>query len=1122
MNDNPRPFRFESPRQERIHRRLELVGPGPAAFWVDACRMMAEGSLQTTTHMVAHALREIEGSLRAVLLPPDYQPPKPRKGEDPDRHGPQIEAIAKAYGLVDSPAIAVWLKLADRNSELSLPRRAHRDALAAPRALDDTARGLFSDIEALFEALLGKFEEAFLGPFEIIEGLLKKENPGPEDARTLRNRVPNNFITHGHFFDRVENPKWLEPLAAEGFFRQPPAPIREGDTIRFPPWPASRYLVRMAKVSDLQARVADITTAIPDSENVNVSQDLAEVCLSLPARLSAPLVARAGRWLEARARSLLPKKLGEIAAKIAAEGEVDTALQLMETLLAPSRADSSSTEDRPRRQPFDTWLYRDVLKTCAPALTDLGGLEILSMFCRLLAAAAAPSESESADDRDDHSYIWRPAIEGHEQNRGDGEIRDLLVTAARDAAERLVEQDSRSLHAVVETLETQRWNVFRRIVRHVLRRFAATAPDLVAERLMDLEAVEGPELWHEHWLLMREQFPSLSPEQRGTILASIEKGPDLPSYAAWREKMEGSPPNADDLAHRKKVWQLRRLTMLAGVLPPDWEERLQLLRTELGEVEHPDFMSYTSAVWTGPRSPKPVDELRSMPVTELISYLTDWQPSDTFIMGPSPEGLGRELTTMVAADPERFAREAPAFRHVSPTYVRAVLSGLREASKAGKRFEWEPTLDLCQWVVNQDREAADGGGRYEDRDPGWGWSRAAIADLLASGFQEGPNEIPFELRNAAWDTLRPLTQDPEPTPHYEARYGGKNLDPANLSINTVRGEAMHAAIRYGLWVRRHTKDQQDTDAAPQTFSEMPELRTVLDERLHPDREPSQTIRAVFGWWLPWIALLDRGWVAVNLARMFPSDPEQRHLLNASWDTYVTMCQPFNDVLPLLQGEYLRAIERIGSDRQVRQNERPDESLAEHLMVFYLRGRLELDGPELAAFLATAPDALRARAMAFVGRVFRNEDGLPNEFVSRAQLLWNRRMAVARAAPRAHASELEAFGWWFGSGRFDTLWSTTQLRDALALVGRSEPDHLVLERLVAISEELPDACVECVRMLIEGAKEQWTVLMWRDELRSILEATIKSTSTQAQDATRRVINLLAARGYTEFRDILPAE
>jgi hypothetical protein len=64
-------YRLSDPRQTRTYERLaRLVGPGPAAFFLDTCRLMDEGRpFRSTTHLVAHLLREIESALRDVLEP---------------------------------------------------------------------------------------------------------------------------------------------------------------------------------------------------------------------------------------------------------------------------------------------------------------------------------------------------------------------------------------------------------------------------------------------------------------------------------------------------------------------------------------------------------------------------------------------------------------------------------------------------------------------------------------------------------------------------------------------------------------------------------------------------------------------------------------------------------------------------------------------------------------------------------------------------------------------------------------------------------------------------------------------------------------------------------------------
>src|SRR5579859_3127016 len=58
-----------SPRQERIVRRLlTQVGPGPAAFFRDACNLMSEEPPRpAVTHLVAHLLGDIFSSWESVL-----------------------------------------------------------------------------------------------------------------------------------------------------------------------------------------------------------------------------------------------------------------------------------------------------------------------------------------------------------------------------------------------------------------------------------------------------------------------------------------------------------------------------------------------------------------------------------------------------------------------------------------------------------------------------------------------------------------------------------------------------------------------------------------------------------------------------------------------------------------------------------------------------------------------------------------------------------------------------------------------------------------------------------------------------------------------------------------------
>src|SRR5690242_2322848 len=108
-----------------------------------------------TTHLLAHLLREIESSLRQVLLPYDYSRPAacPRCSHQPEEsgHKKQIDAIADKYSL-DTITRTQWTNLAigSKEQEQGFAAFAHRDTLTVPRPFDDA----YMQMIATFEQVL--------------------------------------------------------------------------------------------------------------------------------------------------------------------------------------------------------------------------------------------------------------------------------------------------------------------------------------------------------------------------------------------------------------------------------------------------------------------------------------------------------------------------------------------------------------------------------------------------------------------------------------------------------------------------------------------------------------------------------------------------------------------------------------------------------------------------------------------------------------------------------------------------------------------------------------------------------------------------------------------------------
>jgi hypothetical protein len=119
----------------------------------------------------------------------------------------------------------------------------------------------------------------------------------------------------------------------------------------------------------------------------------------------------------------------------------------------------------------------------------------------------------------------------------------------------------------------------------------------------------------------------------------------------------------------------------------------------------------------------------------------------------------------------------------------------------------------------------------------------------------------------------------------------------------------------------------------------------------------------------------------------------------------------------------------------------------------------------------------------------------------------------------NAAELIPFGWWFASAKFEDTWTMAQLKEVLKLAGKAELDDMVVERLAELAYRMPLPAVECLSLIIEGDKDGWGILGWRDHARTILVTTLQSVDHEARAAAVDLVHRLGARGHLEFRDLL---
>jgi hypothetical protein len=952
--------------------------------------------------------------------------------------------------------------------------------------------------------------------------------PSPETVDKAMEQIAKSAANHRYFFEKLKSPAWLGPLDAKGRFTTPPSRIEVEGGIMFPGWPESQYLARMARLPEAQQEVLRIVRAIPETDNIRVHADLLEVALALPAGQAAQLVERACNWLQSPFESIVTFKVGDLIAHLATGGQCQAALRLATATFALEPAVPTDEEEEwaPLPEPrahLKDWNYDEALKKAIPALIAADREHTFALLCSLLVRAVELSRRAGDTAGQDYSYIWHDAIE---QDEHPPRLRNTLISAVRNAAETIIQDNGGALQDVLAELRRHQWPVFKRIELHLLNRFAAIAMPEIIPLAVELAAAEGA-THHEAARLLKTAFGQLPAATQEEVLRWIDAGPAQADIVRWLQFI-GREATAEAITQCGTSWRAQRFALVADQVPAPWRERVSAVLTAAGQTRKLDEVEDEGG-WVGPTSPKTAEDLEQMGPAAVVGFLRTWEtPRGTFV--DTPEGLGRVLGDVIARNPTEYIEQATGFQALDPTFVRFFFSGLETALKEHRPVMWSPVLTLAQWVLAQPREIPGRRTELMEADDSWQWTRGAIASLLENGLnqresqasQPAQSPIPFAEREQVWAIIEPLTRDPDPTPDHETKFGGDNMDPPTLAINSVRGKAMNAMIAYAVWVRHHLDRLPERPAT--TLDVMPEVRQSLDDHLDVARDASFAIRSTYGRYFPWLHLIDPMWAQRAVPQIFPTAEGLAAYRAAAWDTYLTFCRPYDALLPVLEQEYLRAVQALESpDGSKRKVHRPRERLAEHLMAYYWRDKLALDAELLTRFFQSAPDELRGSAISFLGRSLAQQpDGpIDDRVLNRHRALWESRVEAAQHASDVmkFREELSHFGWWFSSRRFAPAWSFAQLRTVLNLVKRIDPAFKVAEALEALAPEFPMECVQMAHLMALTDRKGWEVLASEEHLKAIITAAIASGNLAAKTAADDLIQYLVTRGQFSYRALL---
>lgn len=925
------------------------------------------------------------------------------------------------------------------------------------------------------------------------------------------------------FFSKIKRPDWLPALARNGFYSKPPPPTKKGNTTFHPVWPQSRYLRGLAAAGP--AEVAAVVAAIPATENANVNEDIFRIAVALPPEHVGGLVLRVEQWLKTADLRWHSHALAEFVSKAAQSGHVPAALGVAANLLA--FRDSPLSEDGPaevaspiagwKPEPvsrFESYEYGEFLTRILPTLKKADARGVLRMLCRVLDGyIELRGRVDATRPGYDGSQFWRPSISDHDQNSPYDAVTSL-VTALVRLGEQEIASGGLTFAAVREITGKFQWDIFRRIELYWMRKFADRLdPAVVKAAFLHREFVRSDRFDLEYGELAKVAFPSLDDAERNQVIAWIDEGPEL-EPGVWEDAQGASDEIKQQALDWADRWRQKKLYWIKDHLAEPIKSKYTAWEKKFGVPEHPGFHAWVGSFESGLQSPLSAEDFAAKSIKEQANHLRTWEPKPNDFNGPTREALAAVFQSTVAKSPEIYIQHAEEFLGLLPVYTTAFFSGLWESLKTGTPHDMTCVWKVAAWLLSQPNEETDLHDEFTRRTRKgrpWHSARMALARLLNSLLGSDANPLPAGDQDKVWPLLEQLAADPDPGVHASAEQPDNEdgMGPFNLSLNTVRGEAIHGVFSYIMW--RHRQNADKKTGIP------PEAKALLERHLDPAVEPTRTIRSIYGANINRLVYWDAPWVEANRDRIFSA--AHPRLDEIAWSTFITHTQPYIDVFQLLHGRFERAVEEMASPTREKGDRDPRVALGCYLVALYWGGSIDFKSADslLSRFFAKAPDAVRGEVIKFIGiSAKKAPTPIAPIVMERLVKLWEWRVQVAQAqGGKNQAEELAHFVWWLHSEKFDERWAAVEMVRALELSGTSVQESLFLRRFAELADKHTAEALRALELAVAKAGKLASSFWFDDEAIAILSAALQSKDAGLQQRAKALQDAFVKQGRYDY-------
>lgn len=1105
-------------REQETVAELRLLDPQLAGLYERGALLSRSIEEAGVAYLVAYIGRELSrGVLRCLLedegLSVSDQDPQPNEGNR--------SSIAKALHLPPGdPRVDDWFQL----PRLFASWEKYRNEPPRP-----------GDVRAAFERLssllYGRIAPYYTTEAEL-DTLLQVENPTAEHARRLRN-LQLRAGQRNFFFGRLSNPAWVEHLAAEGFFRNPPdRRVNADGSWSTSPWPEGYYLAQVA--AHAPSAVADVLMAIPSTNNNPVVWDYVAKAASLfPTELVLRVLPHLRGALTMPQSWRFSDSIVDIIA-ILGEDARDEAFQLATFLLYVVNADDLPEGDGPRYWSRTDWIFLRFGTHDHQALLDrlVSALETLDPERTLrFLLSKLHRVQQLAKDLGRGLGWWPTSIDASRQPDHD-DVVSMVVNAAVHVAGRFSDKGQEEASRVMELVDGYDGELFTRIGYLILSQTGHLLRERVDKALSSEEVRVPGFLASEIASLLRKQFRNASPDTRREYVAQLEVGANREITKADLQRWYGREPTAEEIDHHVHQDQVRILTFFRGDVPEelhDLAERLGMLGVTPSHKDQQlaETGSYSEAgVWIGDEtSSVSAEELGKWTADEVVTFLSKGTPSDE---PGSPIGLQGAFWSYARENPGDAVTVLSRVIEVTthPIVIEGIVNGLGEAVKAGQEVDWPLALTgvlrVIRHVTSPDLDEDQGLAQ---------WRRAVGRSVLFVGDACARDSIPADLSSTVWDILKAAAAAPlvwaTPDPHRAS-----NVDAVFVAVlNDASGDIANATISAALWDYRSRLPGADDppEEARQTarIAIREHLLPILDGWLLNDGPNAPVPLAVMGQHLPYLQLLVPEWIDAHAADLFEDgfeDPASR----PAWIAYISRGRLYDTVFRSTRPWYLQAAERVdrwgtvaghaGGTREVTQ------CFAKHLIIAVVRGLLSAE--EEDALLETAyrnllpSDWGHAYWVIFRSWSDSNEP-VPETLIERVVRLWEWRISELSESPESTPTIEEAkhLSWLFHTPHIPDA-DVIRLGQATVRLAQGQIKmYSRWDRMLTLAQVEPDETFTIAEsILLAELRAEFTHIPV-DDIRPFLTHVLAEGGPETRKRVHRLINKLGEKGFRQLRDLV---